>query len=232
MKGLLAMSNDIYFFMEVKDRKGDWQLVKYIENGKFNEDETITEKYGDSYYHLQYPFELKKTLYVGKGIRDALRSKFYYKNNKLPDDMTTELKGVMESKAISDNRHDIDYSTHYICVNFSFLTEEYERRLNNLLSFIRKKFEFAKTNYIINKIENAKNEILNAILPKESSDVDDEIVANEHENCKEIDYSIEDEIENIMEIREEIKALKTYASSYTGDKFINDENIRVYCFFE
>ena len=219
--------------MEVKDHQGNWQLVKYLENGKFNKEEDNSEHFGEEYYQLKYPFQMKKKIYVGKAIRDELRSICFLNSPKLPEDISTELVNVMGHKAISDkNNFSIDYKSHYNCLNFEFLENLYENHYSRWKSLIKRNIEYEKNNAIISKIEEAKNEIVSLIKPHEIPE--EHSINSKEENCYEdgVDYAIEEELETLMELREEIELLRHYAIVYTGDQFIHSENIRVYCFFE
>lgn len=240
MKGVPKMSNSMYFFMEIKDREGNWHLVKYLENLKFNENDHTKEKYGETYYKLQYPFELKRKIWVGNSIRDAVRSNML--NPKpLPDDISTELYNIIEEKAKSEvqEKDFSSYSRNYYCIYFSELYERYEKCFERWKSLLNTNIESKKNGFIITKIEEAKNEIINSIGNREQildCDIDD-FDEGQEETRKQLcyedsfDYAIGEGLEDLMEFREELEELRAYAIAYSGDKFIND-NIRVYCFYE
>lgn len=229
------MSSNMYCFMEVKDRNNNWQLVKYLENMKYNENGHEQENFGEDYYKIQYPFELKRIISVGCEIRDELRWRTI-NSRPLPDDISTELANVMESKAKSENGSIIEsyYNTHYYCISISELYELYEKRYTSWKDLLNRNIEYRKNNFLISRIEDAKNEIIRTI--KGNTDYIEKSEKPQEENgpyCYEdsFDFAVGEGLESLMELREQINALRSYAVAYSGDDFIDEDHIRIYCFY-
>lgn len=229
------MSSDIHFFIEVRDNNKNWQVIKYIENFEYGENH-IPDNAGENYYKLKYPYELKKIIYVGKSIRDALHYKKFSSKPPLPNDITAELKNAMEEKvrhiAISGWGKNIDFESFYSWMHLSDLEELYEQQYKNWTDLLKRDINSIQENVILKKIDEAKNEIINKLSNKEENTGKTEDNQSSEENTNiDIENNL-NELEDIIQLKSEIRALREYVVAYTGNIWVKDEDIRIYFFYE
>lgn len=225
------MSSDIYFFIEVRDNDKKWHLVKYLKDEKYDSSNSIN---GD--YTIKYPRMLNEIIYVGNNIRDALHYKKFSSKPPLPKDITAELKNAMEEKirhiAISGWGKNIDFESFYSWMHLSDLEELYEQQYKNWTDLLKRDINSIQENAILKKIDEAKNEIINKLSNKEENTGKTEDNQSSEENTiTDIETNLS-ELEDIIELKSEIRALREYVVAYTGNIWVKDEDIRLYFFYE
>lgn len=225
------MSSDIYFFIEVRDNDKKWHLVKYLKDEKYDSSNSIN---GD--YTIKYPRMLNKIIYVGNNIRDALHFKMFSSKPPLPKDITTELKIVMKETIgrilMSGWGKNIDFEIFYSWIRLSDLEEIYEQQYKNWADLLKRDINNIQENAILKKIDEAKEEIINKLSNKEENIEKTENKQSSEENTiTDIETNLS-ELEDIIELKSEIRALREYVVAYTGNIWVKDEDIRLYFFYE
>lgn len=233
------MSVSLYFFIEVKDADGNWHLVKWYSDRKFDTEEpTEWDFQKEVEVNGNKMFE-NYEICPGLAWRDELgwyRNFGGLKSYKYPDDVSGELDELLKSHGELEKKNryrfgmdvsDYDYKKKYECVYLSDMYDICGEKKKEWVSNIKKRMHDKEFNEIIDRlkiIESCSRGLdVKPYQPKKNED-----------DCYEdtLDYYFEEEIENIMALYRETHELHEKACTFTGDRWFDSKDVRIIYYFD
>lgn len=199
------MSVDLHKIVEVRDKEtGKWHLVKWHPHD--SEDE-------------------KCWLYKGLSFRDYFAQNLNYCAYTMPDDISEETKAVLESTPNNPTFFCVEYTTL-----FSIAEDTFEHWWASLINTMNDRIRSSENRYLIAILQALqhirKPAVMEEITTKalktknafKTEDDDDEYDSLQYQRESLYDY---------LGMDYELKAIRTAAEMFTGDSWIDSDNIRV-----
>lgn len=233
------MSVSLYFFIEVKDAEGKWHLVKWYSDRKFDTAEPTK-------WDFQKKVDLEgKSLFenyeacVGLAWRDELgwsRNFNGLPTYSYPQDISPELDEMLKAhgEIVTESRKkmgltddDFDYRKKYEMVYlrdmYGVCKEKKDEWIENLKKRIKDKqlAEISDRLDILEKL--ARNVEAKPYKKKKSEDGDYEDT---------VDYYFEEYLSDVMDLYRETNKLYEMACMFTGNRWLDSENVRLIYYFD
>ena len=233
------MSVSLYFFIEVKDADGNWHLVKWYSDRKFDVDEP-TE------WDFQKEVEVggKKMfenieICPGLAWRDELgwaRNGYDLITHNYPSDISNELDEHLKSRGelYKKNRidfgmdvSDFDYKRRYEVVYLSDLYDVCDEKKKEWIENVKGRVRNKQFDEIIDRlkvIESCSRGL--DVKPYAPKKKDEEYYEDT------LEYYFEDALEDILALYRETNELKERACMFTGDRWLDSDNVRLIYYFD
>lgn len=234
------MSVDCYFFIEVKDAEGKWHLVKWYADeafDKFSEDDA-RYSYESETTIDSVKYVVKREAWTGLQWRDELSWGRHWGgiNNYegLPNDVSEELDKLLRERAERDieerrklyNKEDytFDYKKQF---GYIYLDDMWSV-CNDKMEEWKKRFFERVRDIQLDEIKDKLNDIEKLIMGKE---VKKSRKKKEEYDEDTLEYLVEEEMEDIICLRQETKMIATMAENFTGDRWLDSDRVRVIYYF-
>ena len=231
------MSVDISFFIEVRDKEGKWHLVKWYADGEFDTEDPTK-------YDFEKVVEINGKRMVekyefnpGLSWRDELGcySKLEgIRTYSLPNDISEELDVLItEHEAVEredrikwyGSDKDFNYRGKFSCIDFSDMSDIAIKRFDEWKERTLKRVKDKQLEEITKRIEHLEKTFISG----EKTSFKPERIEEDYEET--IDYYFDDALFDVISLMKENREVFTKASGFTGDRWLETENIRVIYYF-
>lgn len=232
------MSVDCYFFIEVKDAEGNWHLVKWYTDESFDKFSEEGARYSyesetaiDGVKHV-----VKREEWTGHQWRDELAWGHTGDINNyagLPNDVSEELEQLLRERAerdIEEKRklsakedYTFDYKKQF---GYIYLDEMLEKCRNKMEEWKKSFFERAR-DIQLDEIKDKLNVIEKLVrgeAVKKSRKKKEELEEDT------LEYLV-DELDDVICLRLETNMIATMAKAFTGNRWVDDDKVRLIYFF-
>lgn len=232
------MSVDIYFFIEVKDADGKWHLVKWYSDGEFDKDDPT-----------EWDFE-KVVDFNGKRMVEkyefcpglAWRDEIGWQRNfgkltiydSLPKDLSEELesliiehgeKELQRRKPMYGDDYEYDYRKQYGTIMFTDMVEHSSNKFEQWKEYLKSRVRDEQLDEINKRIDNLEKISLG--ITQKPFKV--KRVEKEYEDT--LEYYLDEELSDVLALKRENGEVYDKAANFTGDRWLDDDRIRVIYYF-
>ena len=232
------MSVEIYFFIEVKDENGKWHLVKWLADGEFDKEEP-TEWDFEKVIEVNGKRMVEKYEFnPGLAWRDELgwaRSWGEANIGDLPSDVSEELLQMIvehgereierRKPMYGDENYTFNYKAQYSCIDYSELIEISNKRFDEWKTNLKKRVRNEQLDEIIARLDNIEK----IGLGKTDKPFKKKKTEDEYEDT--LEYYLEEALFDVYALKRECTEVYERASMFTGDRWLEGEDIRVIYYF-
>lgn len=226
------MSVDCIYFIEVKDKDGKWNLVKWYADGDFD---TVSSLPALD-HEREVEVDGKKFIercddWMCLDWRDELSWHRAWNNTHEPKDMSTELQSIIdaENKYREEARKDVGLLEGF---KYTYNTNT----VSELWGIADKRMEDWKANVVKHMRDTQLDEIRDEMgdLKKliKGEEVKRKKAKSEDEYEETLEYYFDEELERIISLRNDLYSIKSRAAAFVGNRWVSDDDIRIIYYFE
>ncbi len=233
------MSVNINFFIEVKDENDKWHLVKWIADGEFDKEdptewdfEKVVEINGKRMVE-KYEFD------PGLAWRDELgwaRNWGEVNITGLPSDVSEELLQMIvehgereierRKPMYGDKNYTFNYKSQYSCIYYDELVEIANKRFEEWKERLKEKVRDTQLDEINRRLDNLEKIALG------KSDKATKMKKSEKEYEDTLEYYLEESLFDVYALKRENTEVYERASMFTGNRWLENDKIRVIYYFD
>lgn len=232
------MSVDIYFFVEVQGADGKWHLVKWYADGEFDKEDPTEwdfEKVVD--FNGKRMVE-KYEFWPGLAWRDEIgwARNFEELNicDGLPKDLSTELddlitehgeKELKRRKPMYGDDYTYDYRRKYATIGFSDMVEYSNKKFEEWKSRLKDKVRDEQLDELNKRIDNLEK----IALGKTDKPFKQKKIEKDYEDT--LEYYLDEALFDVIALKRENNEVYDKAVNFTGDRWFDQDKIRVIYYF-
>lgn len=237
------MGVSCYFLLEVKDHDEKWRLVKWYSNEpieNFDKENAIYSFEKEAEVNGKKVIE-KHEIWTGLQWRDELSWRRNFDrditSDSLPDDISEELKAMMEErweqekksriKLYGSSESDYIFKTRFKHTYLSDMWEVCDEKMKQWKESLLKRVRDGQLDEINEKLDIIKKIVQGEeVKTKKKKKNDSEFYEDT------LEYCIDEHLEDVIQLQQETKMLSTIAEEFSGNRWIEPKNVRVYFYFD
>lgn len=230
----------LYFFIEVKDTDGNWHLVKWYSDRKIFDTNAPTKWDFQKAVTMNDGTELWENYEISTGL--AWRDELGWARNfeglstcGYPSDISPELDKMLKENGelLKESRiklgfeeEEYDYRRKYETLYLSDMYDVCEKKLGEWKERLKGHIKDEQLTDISDRL----SIIEKLVRGKDVKEKKKEKADKEYEDT--LEYYFDEYLSDVMALYRETNILHEKACSYTGDKWLGNENVRLIYYFD